>query len=164
RVAMHEIRDLVAAVRVETDVHRVRVAEQVVQVTEDFLIGAREENAEHVRFAVAELVQLETRVAALVADEAIDLAVGVAGDILQRAAARWLLIEPMNRHDRKELIDGPTVGQRLKEREVAEVPVDERRVEVDDDVLELVAILLDEAREQLHRREIDLLGDRALAQ
>ena len=69
--------------RAQTDVHRVRVAEQVVQVAEDFLIRAGEEDAEHVGLAVAELVQLEARVARLVADEAIDLAVGIAGDVLQ---------------------------------------------------------------------------------
>ena len=88
RVAVHEIGHLIPAVRAEADVHRVRVAEQVVQVAEDFLIRAGEEDAEHVRLAVAELVQLEARVACLVADEAIDLAVGIARHVLNRAAAQ----------------------------------------------------------------------------
>jgi hypothetical protein len=60
------------------------------------------------------------------ADEAVDLAVGVAGDVLQRAAARRLLVQPVDRHDREELVDRPRVGQRLEEREVAEVAVHSR--------------------------------------
>ena len=71
----------------------------------------------------------------------------------------------MDRHDREELIDRPAVGQRLEEREVAEVPVDERRVEIGDDVLELVAALShDRLRQHVHGREVDLLRERALAQ
>ena len=55
---MDEIRDLVAAAR-QPDVHGVRIAEQIVQVAQDLLVCAREEDAEHVRLAVAPLVQLE---------------------------------------------------------------------------------------------------------
>ena len=71
----------------------------------------------------------------LLADEAVDLPVGVAGDVLQRAAPRRLLVQPVDRHDREELVDGPAVRQRLEEREVAEVPVHQHRVEIGEDVL-----------------------------
>ena len=40
-----------------------------------------------------------------------------------------LLVEPVDRHDREELVDGPDVGQRLEHREVAEVGVGERLLE-----------------------------------
>ena len=39
------------------------------------------------------------------------------------ARARRLLVEPVDRHDREELVDGPRVRQRLEHREVAEVGV-----------------------------------------
>ena len=55
---MHEIRDLVPIAR-QPDVRSIGIAEQVVQVAEDLLIGTSEENAEQVRIAIAPLVQLE---------------------------------------------------------------------------------------------------------
>src|SRR5665213_3513898 len=68
----------------------------------------------------------------------------------------------MDRHDRKELIDRPAVGERLEEREVAEIPVYERRVEVRHDVLELVAMLLRHARNLVDRAEVEAFGERAI--
>ena len=66
----------------------------------------------------------KTRAAASCRRRTVDLAVGVARHVLHRAAARRLLVEPMDRHDRKELIDRPAVRQRLEQREVAEVAID----------------------------------------
>ena len=66
--------------------NRVRVTEQVVQVAEDLLVRTRQKDAEDVVFLVAELVESQARTAVLVADEAVDLPVGVAGHILQRPA------------------------------------------------------------------------------
>ena len=91
--------------------HGIGVAEEVVQIAEDFLIGAGQEDAEDVVFAVAELVQLQTGTTLLVADEAIDLAIGIARDVLQRATTHRLLKQAMDRHDREELVDGPAVRQ-----------------------------------------------------
>ena len=56
-------------------------------------------------------------------DELVDLAIGVAGDVGQHGLARGLLGEPVHRHDGEQLVDGPAVGQRLEDREVAEVGV-----------------------------------------
>src|SRR5436190_10093480 len=115
RIAVHEVRHLPAAVAVEAHVHGIGIAEEIVQVAEDFLICSGEEHAEDVRLAVLEIVQLETRPAILVADEAIDPSVRVAGDVLERSTPHRLLVEPMNRHDREELIDRPTVRERLED-------------------------------------------------
>ena len=52
-VAMHDVGDDVAAILGQLHVHGVRVAEQVVQVAENLLIRAGEEDAEDVVFAVA---------------------------------------------------------------------------------------------------------------
>ena len=139
----------------------VGVAEEIVQVAEDLLVRPGEEDPEHVRLGVREGVQREAR---LPIHELVDLAVGVAGDVLQRAAARRLLAEAVDRHDREELVDGPRVGQRLEEREVAEVPVGERRREVAQEVGILVLVALAEAGEFVGRAEVVLLRLGALAQ
>ena len=62
-------------------------------------------------------------------DELIDFAVAVAGDVAEHRVPRRPLVEAVDRHHGKELLDRPTVGHRLKEREIAEVGVREQRVE-----------------------------------
>ena len=136
RVALHEIGDLVRARLVQPHVHGVGVAEQVVQVAEDLLVRAGEEDAEDVVLAVAEL----------------DAARGWAAPSCRRRSDRSC--RP-NRRSRpagcraasaprasrwigmigKQLVDGPAVRQRLEEREVAEVAVDQHRLELRQDVL-----------------------------
>ena len=80
---------------VEADVHGVRVAEQVVQVAEDLLIGAEEEHAEVVGLAV-ERVQLQRALDVAQVDELVDLAVRVAGDVAEHrlrvggSFSRWI--------------------------------------------------------------------------
>ena len=72
---------------VEADVHGVGVAEQVVQVAEDLLVGADQEHAEVVRLAV-ERVQRQRLLDVAAVDELVDLAVGVAGDVAEHRVAR----------------------------------------------------------------------------
>ena len=43
-------------------------------------------------------------------DELVDLAVGVAGDVDQRAVLRGLLVQAVDRDDREELVDRPESG------------------------------------------------------
>ena len=76
---------------VEIDVHRVRVAEQVVQVAEDFLIGADQERGQIIRLAV-ELMQPKRPLHVAAVDELIDLAVAVAGDVAQHRVPRRPLV------------------------------------------------------------------------
>jgi hypothetical protein len=74
----------------------VGVAEQVVQVAEDLLVGADQEHAEVVVLAVVLGVQLEHVLDVAQVDERVDLAVGVAGDVGQVARrvgsslSRWI--------------------------------------------------------------------------
>ena len=117
----------------------VGVAEQVVQVAEDLLVRADEEDAEVVVLARAERVQLEHVLDVAPIDEVVDLAVGVAGDVGEHRAPRRLLVQPVDRQDREQLIDRPRVGQRLEHREVAEVGVGERLLEA----LELLGHVLE---------------------
>ena len=76
---------------VEADVHGVRVAEQVVQVAEDFLIGADQEHAEVIRLAV-EGVQRQRPLDVAAIDELVDLAVRVAGDVAEHGVLRRPLV------------------------------------------------------------------------
>ena len=62
-------------------------------------------------------------------DELIHLAVGIAGDVAQHATARGLLVQPVNRHDREQLLDGPAIGHALEQREIAEIGVGEHAVQ-----------------------------------
>ena len=62
------------AVVVQADVHGVGVAEQVVQVAEDLLVGADQERAQVVRLAV-ERVQRQRALDVAAVDELVDLAV-----------------------------------------------------------------------------------------
>ena len=113
---------------VEADVHGVRVAEQVVQVAEDLLVGADQEHAEVVRLAV-DGVQRQRPLDVAAVDELIDLAVRVAGDVAEHGVVRRRLVQPVDRHHREQLLDRPAVGHRLEQREVAEVGVRQRVVE-----------------------------------
>jgi hypothetical protein len=59
RVAVDEVGDLVAVRVAEAQVHGVGVAEEVVQVAQDLLVGAGQEDAEDVRLVRRDGVQLE---------------------------------------------------------------------------------------------------------
>ena len=61
-----------------------------------------------------------------------DLAVRVAGEIDEHGALLGLLVEPVDRHDRERLADGPVVEHRLEHGEVAEVELGELVLELDD--------------------------------
>src|SRR6185437_10746523 len=125
RITVHEIGDLVSLLR-QANVNGIGITEQVVEVAEDLLIRARQENPEHVEIRVAERMQRHARLAGPAADETVDLAVRIARDVLERPLASRLLAQAMNRHDRKQLVDRPAVRERLEQREVAEVAVHER--------------------------------------
>src|SRR5581483_7270274 len=106
------------------------------------MISASEKDAQDVRVGLVVLVKLETRLdpPPVPTDEMIDLPVGIARNVLQRAATRGLLVQPMNRHDRKELIDRPMIRHGLKQREVTELPIDQRPFEIARDVRVLVRL------------------------
>ena len=80
-VAVNQVGDLVALLG-EPDVHRVGVAEEVVQVAQDLLIGAGKEDPEDVGLPFVHRMKLERGLALSPAGEAVDHAVRVAGDVL----------------------------------------------------------------------------------
>src|SRR5882724_3269017 len=97
-------------------VDRVGIAEQIVQVAQNLLIRSQEERPEIIVSAV-EGVKFQRALHIATVDERIHLPIGIAGDIAEHRGTRGLLVQLVNRHDREELLDGPTVGHALEERE-----------------------------------------------
>ena len=141
-VAADDFFDGGGAVVGEGDVDGVGVAEEVVEVAEDFLVGADEEDAEVVFLAVV-FVELEGFLDVAEVDEGIDLAVGVAGDVGQHAPAIGFFLQAVNGHHREELLDGPGVGHGLEEGEVAEVGVGELGFELFEIIADVVGLFKD---------------------
>ncbi len=108
---MHQIGDLIATLLVHRNVHRVGVAEEIVEVAQYLLVRASQEDSQHVLLAFLHRMQLQRRLALAAAGETVDDAVRVAGDVLQRSPPVGPLIQPVHRHDGKELVDGPVVGK-----------------------------------------------------
>ena len=105
------------------------IAEEVVHITEDFLVCSHKEHSEIVWLVLAHGVYGQDMRYVAVCHEVGYLAVAVAGDVLYRGAARRSLVESLQRNDREELVYGPAVGQRLEEGEVAEILVGKQLVE-----------------------------------
>ena len=107
----------------------VGVAEEVVHITEYLLVGSNEEYAEIVVFVLLDRVHRQHVCSLTVGDEVGYLAVAVAGDVLQRSVACWALVESLYGHDGEELVDSPSIGERLEYRYVAEVFVGKQLVQ-----------------------------------
>ena len=58
-----------------------------------------------------------------------NLTVAVTGDVLQGSVAGRTLVQALDRHDREELVDSPTVWQALEQREIAEILVGKNLVQ-----------------------------------
>ena len=155
--------DHVAGLLVEGDMDGVGVAEEVMQIAEDLLVSADEEEADVIIFVLADLVQGEELGAAVLPDEAGDLAVGIAGDVGDRGHDIRLLVEALQRHDREELVDGPGVGDRLEQGKVGEIGLAQRQLKV----LQLLRDrldLLDDAVDLAHDLRVEPLGHGALVE
>src|SRR5690606_9033257 len=95
----------------QPEVYGVRIAEEVVQISQDLLVCSGEEDPEDVLIAVGERVQLERPLFRAAAGESVDLSVGVAGDVVQRSMLSRLFVQPVDRQDGKELVDRPGVRE-----------------------------------------------------
>ena len=77
------------------------------KVTESFLIGTYEENREVVGLPLFEVVERENFGDIFLVDEAVDLAVAIASDVSENGTVAGFFIEPVDRHNRENLIDRP---------------------------------------------------------
>ena len=131
--------------------HRVRQSlEQVVQIPQDFLVGADEECAEIVVLAVVGMKR-QGALHVTAVDKLIDFAIGITGNIAEHGVLRRLFIEAMDRQHRKELLDRPAIWHALEKREIAEVGIGKRRV----DAFEFLGEKI-----QLASQLLDLAADR----
>ena len=96
------------------------LAEKIVVAAHHFLISADQKYRDVVRLA-RERVKFQHLFHVLEVDELVDVAVRIAGYVNERRVIGRLFVQPVNRHDREELIDRPVVGHRAKDREVAQV-------------------------------------------
>ena len=141
--------------------HGVGVTEQVVEVAEDLLVRADQEDAEVVVLLLDLRVKLEHVLDVAQIDERIDLAIRIARDVGEGRAPGRLFVEPVDRTDRKQLVHGPRIGHRLEHREVAEVGIAQRLLET----LELlgdVRLAADEHQHLLAGRPEQVLADHAV--
>ena len=153
-----------AAIGVLVDVHRVGVTKQVVHVTQNFLVRTDQEHAQQVILALLHRMHRHAGLDALLVDVLVDLAVGVAGQVLQYRTPQGLFVQAVQRDDRQYLANGPGVGQALEHREVADVLVGQL-------VVQFVQYLTVRALARLQRvvqaaadRKVALLGQGLLAQ
>ncbi len=122
RVALDDGIEVDFAVIFQAHMNCVGVAEEIVQVAENLLVSAEQKRAEVVRLTIVS-VQFQGVADIAEVDELIDLAVRIAGDVAKHGASRGWLIEAMNGHDRKQLLDGPAIRHRLEDRKIAEISI-----------------------------------------
>ena len=140
----------------------VGVAEQVVEVAQDLLVGADEEHPDVVLVAV-ERVELERVLDVPELDELVHLAVGVAGQVGDDSSPRGPLVEPVERHGRKELLHRPVVGRRLEDGKVAVIGVGQALLQPFQ-VVRHVVELADDLEDRLAAAPEELLDSRPAPQ
>ena len=84
------------------------------KVSESFLVGANQKHAQIIFFIVFQFMKVNCFPRMRVAWKRADPSVTVAGDIGYDGIPCRFFIEAVNRHDRKELADGPDIGERLE--------------------------------------------------
>ena len=114
---------LVPAVVKYADGDHIGVAQEVVQITQGFLVCAHKEDAKIVFLAIAQGVQFQGGLHALGVDKLVDTAIRIAGNVRNDGVARRKFLEPVYGHDREKLVNGPGIGQRLEHAEVAVIDI-----------------------------------------
>ena len=92
-------------------------------IAENFLIGTDHENTQQIILTLAQFMHRQTGLDTLLIHVMANLAIGIAGQILQHRTAHRLFIQTVQRHDRQYLINRPGIRQTLEYREVADVLV-----------------------------------------
>src|ERR1051326_4461192 len=106
---------------VDMNVCFVRRAKQVVIITHRFLVSPDEHERQIIRLVRIQRVQFEHLLHVVQIDELVNNPIRVARDITERRVLRRRLIQTMNRHDRKQLVQRPMVRHGAKHRKVRQV-------------------------------------------
>ena len=119
--AVNHLVDVVAAVVVADNVYGIRIAKEVVEVTENFLVCTDEVNCDKVRLVLLDRVERNGASHFATANEHVNLAIAIASHVLNRRLDRRLFVQTLDRHNREHLIHAPAVREALEKAEVAEV-------------------------------------------
>src|SRR4030043_275785 len=101
--------------------HGICVTEQVMQVAQYLLVCSHEKNAQIIWFFTFQRMNRKKMGRVAGSNEVVNLSVGVTGHILDCRRYSGLFIQAVNRHYREYLANRPGIGQRLKERKIAEI-------------------------------------------
>ena len=112
----------VLSILLDRDMDRVGIAEEIVHVAQNLLIGTGHKDAEIVLIITGRM-EFQNVFHIAHVDELVDPAVAVAGDIGKGAPADGLFVQAMDRHDGKQLTDGPAVRDGLKYRQITDIGV-----------------------------------------
>src|SRR6185369_14033846 len=122
--------DHVTGSLVESYVYRIGIAEKVMQVSQDLLIGPDQEEPDVVLLVLADLVEGQKLRPTVLSDKTGYLAIRIAGDISDGSDDIRLLVQTLDREYREKLVDSPRVGNRLEQREVGKIGLPQGQLEV----------------------------------
>ena len=123
------------------DVDSGGVTKEVVHITQYLLIGPHEEDTQVILIVLPKRVDGKGMRVGAVGDKLGYLPIRVTSDILKGSIARGPFIQPLNGHDGEQLVDGPGVGQRLEQGEVAEVLVSQQLVDIHQLLRDMLEVL-----------------------
>ena len=144
------------------DGHDVCIAEKIMQIAKRLLIGPDQKDPQVVFLIVLEIMQHQGLFLMGIIGKGVDLAVAVAGDVGDDRRMDGPFLETVNGHDRKDLINGPDIGQRLKEAEISVIDIIEQLADLRNilgDMIELCSDLGDLDQDMAHQ----VLSQRPLA-
>ncbi len=99
------------------------IAEEVVQIAKDLLVCAQQKCTENSTGSPLYVMQRKRLLHVAAIDELIHLAVRVTGDVAQNRLPGRRLVQAMDGHDGKKLLDGPAIGHALEQRKIAEIGI-----------------------------------------
>ena len=103
-------------------IHRIGVTKKIVHVAENFLVRADQEYAQQIVLVFSQVVYRERIAKTVSVDITVYPAIGIAGQITQDGTLVRFLGQPLQWHDRKNLVQGPDIRQRLEYRKVDKKP------------------------------------------
>ena len=114
RMTWNDLGDLCRTVLINHHRDIVNVAKEIVVVTHDILIRTRKKHSQIIRLSV-QGVEFQILLDVPQVHKIIDFAVRVAGEVRQITLPLRNLVQPVNRHDGKELFERPGIGNGLKD-------------------------------------------------
>ena len=106
------------------------IAEQVVHISQNFLVSPHQEHTDIIRFLCLDGMYRQVVCHITAGHEVGNLPIRVASNILQGSRAVRTFIQTLNRHDGENLVNRPGIRQRLEQREVTEIFVSQQLVQI----------------------------------